>query len=40
MSHSYVTSYNKLEEIEEFELNNINMKETALKYKDLLNVNS
>jgi len=36
MAHSYVTSYSSLDEVEEFEINNVKIKQKALFYRDLL----
>lgn len=33
MAHSFVTSYNSLEQIKEYEINGVNIKETALQYR-------
>ena len=38
MSHSYVTSYSNLDEIDDFQLNNINIKQRTLLYRERLSV--
>lgn len=39
MAHSYITSYKNLDEVEEFEVDGIKIKETSLKYREKLGLN-
>lgn len=36
MAHSFVTSYRNLDEVEEFEINGIKIKEKSIYYKKIL----